>query len=66
MSSTAAMASNPASESTIDEGTSDSKRAGGGLSPITLSTAIASGTGASSDRGVARRPSKKMPRMWNQ
>ncbi len=64
--STAATANSVVSDALADEGSSESRSSGGDLLPMTLSTANASGTGVSNESGVARRPSKKMPRMWSQ
>ncbi len=63
---TAATASSTASDSLTETGNNESSRPGGDLAPITLSTAIASGMGASNESGVANKPSKKMPSMWSQ
>lgn len=49
------------SDSVKEGGNNESKTPGTGFEPMTLSTAIANGIGASNERGVARRPIKKIP-----
>ena len=62
----AAMASNLMLEPVSQPGSRGAKNPGTGLEPTTLSTAIFNGTGPSSMRGVAIKPSRNIPMMWGQ
>ncbi len=55
----------PSFESVSAEGTKPSRKPGSGSEPITLSTAIARGTGVSRASGAASMLMMKMAAMWS-